>query len=206
MYITCPKCNANFAVSPEQIGRFGRKVKCSRCSNIWYQTLKHDMQDESIISPPIVNAKFQPKSGINLPALLPIKIPGYLYIMPIVLTLLIISLSIVLFQDSFGIKSLTNENKFNINDIYIDNSKKLNKMTISYKIVNTSDSDAYMPLVRVRLFDKNNTIIKSHIASRTNINLAPKQYVTIKTEFDSVPDTTQHVDITLGNRLDFILR
>ena len=30
-----------------------------------------------------------------------------------------------------------------------------------------------MPLVRVRLFDKNNTALKSHIADQTDIALSP---------------------------------
>lgn len=37
MYIACPKCDANTIVLPEQIGIYGRKVRCPRCGNIWHQ-------------------------------------------------------------------------------------------------------------------------------------------------------------------------
>jgi predicted Zn finger-like uncharacterized protein len=37
MYITCENCNTVFIVTYEQIGEAGRKVKCSKCTNIWHQ-------------------------------------------------------------------------------------------------------------------------------------------------------------------------
>ena len=39
MYIACPECDTKFVVKPEQIGKEGRKVKCSKCSLVWHHKL-----------------------------------------------------------------------------------------------------------------------------------------------------------------------
>ena len=40
MYIACPECDTKFVVKPEQIGKEGRKVKCSKCSHVQMIPLK----------------------------------------------------------------------------------------------------------------------------------------------------------------------
>jgi predicted Zn finger-like uncharacterized protein len=206
MYIACPSCDTKFVILPEQIGASGRKVKCSKCGNIWHQLLKDHGRLEPMATANTDSVRPIFGSGINLPALLPIKIPQYLYTLPILLISLIIALSIILFPDMFGIQPLTNSNELSVKDVHVENSKDADKIIISYKIANSSNYVKVMPLVRIRLFDENKRILKSHIDNQTNVSLAPKQYISIKTEFSSVPPSTEHVDITLGNKIDFILR
>ena len=206
MYIACPKCDTNFMVLPEQIGNFGRKVKCSKCGHIWHQKLTSQLRLEPIMdfdssyTPPVIG------NGVNLPALLPIKIPPYLYFLPFILIALIIALTIILFPNSFGLSSALNNPKLNIKDVHVENQKELGKVTISYKVMNSSARNLAMPLVRIRLIDKNDRAVKSYVEDKTNVVLSPNQYVNIKTEFVSVPPSAKDIDITLGNRLDFILR
>ena len=207
MYISCPKCGTNFLVSPEQIGSFGRKVRCSKCTNIWHQQLKEDIKLEPVITTTKTTYTNHQGSGVNLPALLPIKIPQYLYALPVLFLLLIIMLSTILFQDYWDLNSSSAARLLSINDVRVINNKDAGKITITYRIVNSSDQTSSMPLVRLRLFDKNNNALKSHIADQPDIILLPKQSVNIRTEFSSVPDITEKVDVTLGSsRLDFILR
>jgi predicted Zn finger-like uncharacterized protein len=207
MFIACPKCATTFTVLPEQIGPNGRKVKCSKCGNIWHQRLEEHIRIEPVLNSPVVSTKPMPiGNGVNLPALLPIKIQPYLYTMPFVMLALIFSLSIVLFPDFFGVHSLIKSRELSIEDVRIENRKESNKVIVSYKIMNSSRHNVSMPLVRVRLLDENNSILKHHISDQTNKTLAPSQYVTIKTEFNSPPTSSKYVDVTLGNKLDFLLR
>ncbi|PCK00266.1 MAG: hypothetical protein COA45_00325 [Zetaproteobacteria bacterium] len=37
MILTCPNCNGQFKIDDDLIGDKGRKVKCSSCSEIWFQ-------------------------------------------------------------------------------------------------------------------------------------------------------------------------
>jgi predicted Zn finger-like uncharacterized protein len=211
MYIACPECDTKFVVTPEQIGTHGRKVKCSKCSHVWHQkpanhvkiaptvtATAQTMQNQAVMTPL--------GNGINLPALLPIRIPVYLYTMPALLLSMIIFMLITLFPSSMNLNSILDNREISIKDVQIDNHKDMQKIVVSYKVLNSAAGETRMPLVRVRLFDKNNRVLKSHIVDHSNIDLLPKQYVQIKTEFVPAPAGTESIDIMLGNKLDFILR
>ena len=204
MYIACPECDTRFVVTPEQIGTHGRKVKCSKCSHNWHQRLDKHLKIEPILEPVVI--KPTPLGqGVNLPALLPIKIPAYLYGLPVLLIGMIVFMTITLFQDSFGLQSVLNDKELSIRDLQITNNKELGKIIVNYKVLNSSTKNIKMPLVRIRLFDKNNRVINARIDDHSNINLSPSQSISINTEVP-VPPSTENIDIMLGNKLDFILR
>jgi len=204
MYISCPECDTRFVVNSEQIGTHGRKVKCSKCAHIWHQRLDKHLKIEPVLEPlSLVSTPLM--KGVNLPALLPIKIPLYLYGLPVFLIGMIIFMTITLFQDSFELHSVLNDKDLSIRDLQITNNKELGKIIVNYKVLNSSTNNIKMPLVRIRLFDKNNRVINSRIDDHSDINLSPSQNISISTEIP-VPPSTENIDIMLGNKLDFILR
>ena len=205
MYIACPKCDTKFVVTPEQIGKEGRKVKCSKCSHVWHHKLADQLRIEPIITQPIAATPLG--NGINLPALLPIKIQPYLYVMPVVMIGLIIFMIIMVFPTSLGINTLLNSNNLSIKDVQVQNQKDLDKITISYKVHNSAATIVKMPLVRIRFFDKNGKIIDSKIDDQNNnVDMSPKQDIQINTEFVPAPSAADSIDIMIGNKIDFILR
>ena len=135
MYIACPECDTRFVVTPEQIGTHGRKVKCSKCSHIWHQRLDNHLRIEPVLEPVTLVATPLGK-GVNLPALLPIKIPAYLYGLPVLLIGMIVFMTITLFQDSFGLHSILNDKELSIRDLQITNNKELGKIIVNYKVLN----------------------------------------------------------------------
>ena len=202
MYITCPGCKTRFAVTAEQIGNNGRKVKCSKCFHIWHQKPLGQVKIEPKVE--LVSTKTPPLgNGINLPVLLPIKVPAHLlYGLPILLVSMIIFMVAILFQGSFVIPSILNNKDLTISDIY--NQQELGKTTINYKVTNLSNKSIKIPLIRIRVFDKNNRLINSRIENHNNIKLSPSQNVIINTELGDVPPNA-NIDIMIGNKLDFIL-
>jgi predicted Zn finger-like uncharacterized protein len=204
MYIACPECDTKFVVTSEQIGKHGRKVKCSKCSHIWHQRLDDQVRVEPTLTMPSVTTPLG--NGVNLPALLPIKIPHYLYMTPVLMLGLIILMLAMLFPNNLGFESLLNSNDLHIKDIQIENQKYLEKITVAYKVHNTSLKEVKMPLVRIRLFDKNNRIIKTLIDDHTDRDMAPNQFIKIEAEFVPAPPAADSIDIMIGNKIDFIIR
>ena len=202
MYITCPECETRFAVTADEIGKNGRKVKCSKCFNIWHQKPFRQVRIEPKVES--LSTKTLPLgNGINLPVLLPIKVPAHLlYGLPILLISMIIFMVAILFQGGFVIPSILNNKDLTISDIY--NQQELGKTTINYKVTNLSNKSIKIPLIRIRVFDKNNRLINSRIESHNNIKLSPSQNVIINTELGDVPPNA-NIDIMIGNKLDFIL-
>lgn len=210
MYITCPECKSSFVVTPEQLGVSGRKVKCSKCKNIWHAQPQEDLQENVKIEPTITESDTPVLStseiGVNLPALLPINLPSYLCITPVFLVALIIFILVMCYSDSLGLTSNSNEySGITINDVNITHKKDAHKIIMQYKVMNTSEKKVIIPLVRIRLFDNEHRVLQTHVESAA-VQLNPKQYVSIRTEFTSIPPIAKSIDITLGNKLDFLLR
>ncbi|MBN8522447.1 MAG: zinc-ribbon domain-containing protein [Rickettsiales bacterium] len=202
MYITCPGCETRFTVTAEQIGKNGRKVKCSKCFHIWHQKPLGQVKIEPKVE--LVSTKTPPLgNGINLPVLLPIKVPGHLlYGLPILLISMIIFMVTILFQDSFVLPSILNNQNLVISDVRP--YQHLDKTIINYKVTNLSSKSVKVPLIRIRIFDKNNRIISSRIENHNNIKLAPSENIILSTELVNIPPHA-NIDIMIGNKLDFIL-
>ena len=217
MYLSCPACYTSFVVTDEQIGPSGRRVRCSKCHHGWFAASMRKKgvtpftdtakQYSSIIPDRIGATTNNFKPGVNLPALLPINIPIYLYLAPILLAAAIIFSAMILFQDKLSFIGLVGtSDKLSVHDINIEYDRELGNIIASYKIVNMSEEFIPLPHIRIRLLDAKHHSLKSHVASNTNTDLAPKQYVPVRTIFADAPPNVEFIDITLGNILDFILR
>ena len=206
MHISCPECDTKFIVTEEQIGKHGRKVKCSKCLHIWHQRPNIVTPSvDDILSLPLASTDV-PAGGINLPALLPIKIQPYLYGLPIVLIGLIIFMLVMLFPNSMGFTSLLGNRDLGIKDLQIENNKELGKIVVNYKVHNSSAKNQKIPLVRIRLFDTSGRVIQALIDDHTQIDMQPGQFIQIKAEFVPAPPSANSIDVMLGNKIDFFLR
>lgn len=205
MYIACPECNTKFVVKKEQISQNGRKVKCSRCTHIWHQLPIEDIDDELELLTPETSVVTRTGGGINLPALRAVKIHAYLFVMPIIMTSLIVFMLTMLFPNKLWFESLLNTNELKIDDIKIDHLKNDNKILVRYKIHNRSLGVQQIPGIRVRLLDKNHRVVSHKTDYYINQKIESNQYVQIETKL-SAPPSSETVDIMLGNKIDFILR
>ncbi|MES2214783.1 MAG: MJ0042-type zinc finger domain-containing protein [Pseudomonadota bacterium] len=214
MYITCPECHTSFVITPEQLGPGGRKVKCSKCQNIWHAQIETEtpVKIEPIVTASYSDSASPVEAGVNLPALLPIRLPFYLCSMPIILISLIIFISIQLFSESFGpFTNHINYHALQIKDINIEHKKDDGMVTVNYKIFNTSNHPVSIPMVRIRLFDKDNRTLQTNmtdgkVAYGDAVTLEANQFLSIKTEFTAIPPSAEMLDITVGDRIDFFLR
>ena len=213
MYLSCPECYTSFVVGNDQIGPKGRRVRCSRCNHAWFAPPAKggsgDFYSQLSVSPSDrvgeTAEKFKP--GVNLPALLPINIPIYLYVIPILLAAAIMFSAVVFFQDRLSFLGLVGtSSNLGVHDVNIVYDREHGNIVANYKIVNTSQEFIPLSSIRIRLLDANHRILKTHIANESSSSLAPKQYVTIRTNFSEAPINVEFIDITLGNRLDFLLR
>ena len=215
MRITCPNCSKNFIATKEQIGIPGRRVKCSNCKHIWFQTL--DLSTKLKEDAPLVNhtekinstnTKEQEISNkVYLPAILPVKIPKSENILDVSSLCIIIFCLLLIFYNDFNIPNWhLNNHSLNIENIQTIQNKELEQVAVSYRIHNISQYDITIPLISIRLFNKELKPVKSYVMNQKNIKLKPYQHVDITTTLDIVPPSSALLDIMLGNSLDFILQ
>ncbi len=70
MIVTCPNCEARYAVDPLAIGPAGRTVQCARCDNRWFQRVEGPRPaPDLVIRPPTrgaaLPAVIEPKPKLN---------------------------------------------------------------------------------------------------------------------------------------------
>lgn len=63
MQVTCPNCEARYAVDPLAIGPAGRTVQCARCHERWFQTVERERPTPDLVIRP-------PTRGASLPAVI----------------------------------------------------------------------------------------------------------------------------------------
>lgn len=68
MIVTCPNCEARYAVDPLKIGPAGRTVQCARCDNRWFQRVEGPRPAPDMVIRPTtpgagLPAVIQPKTG-----------------------------------------------------------------------------------------------------------------------------------------------
>jgi predicted Zn finger-like uncharacterized protein len=207
MRLTCSKCDTKFIIIPEQLGIFGRKVKCSKCMYIWHQSVPNAYDEVDDNNNYLLNQYLDitiPEKHNNniLPIISNFRKNQYNYIK---LFLYFIIISIIL-SFSFFYYLRFNNNKMIIRDIKSVPLNDSNTIKIHYKIINSSNEAVQMPLIRIRLFDNSNNIIKYYISDRLNIMLQPKQHINMKTELTAPIKNINHTEITLGNRIDFLFK
>lgn len=198
MIIACPQCKTGFFVPPEKIGKDGRKVKCSKCQHIWLATVPEEVLRAAQMA--IAHDEAYAK---NLPAVIPVKLPLSIFILPPVLLVLIIFTVWSLFPESMremgvcGNMCISKDLKISGTNFEFD--PDAHKMTVTYKVVNFSNKPVTVPGAEVRLFEKGAIVQSKANPPVDSTTIAPGKSVTMKTEFTEVPRTIDKGSIMLGS-------
>ena len=122
MIINCPKCQTGFVVPDAAITAEGRKVKCSKCDNVWLaqktaEAIAEEAGDDSAIdaatdnaaaaNPPAAKLDAEDSSPVaekavpssNLPVIAKTTIPILLFLGPFILCSLILMSAIMLYPE-----------------------------------------------------------------------------------------------------------
>lgn len=212
MYIICPKCNTNFVIEDSQISKNGRKVRCSKCKHLWLakndSKAKASPKKENIIpnkddtKPITPETRFYDRDARLLPTIIEqkgnsnMRLCFYKWALTFLGVFITLSLDMINFGQFRFSKDFSVEN---INTVSLDP----NKVRIDFTIVNNSSKTSNIPIIRYRFYDKNNKLITRKLVENNIAKLEPKQSIKITREFDVKP---VNLDITLGSKLDFVIR
>lgn len=209
MIISCPKCSSGFFVSPAQIGATGRRVKCSKCKNIWHATIP----SENFLSQQILAERIDHQvqvAGSNLPAVIPIKISKILWAAPGFLTFLILATLWMFFPNvtsKIGLcGSMCIDDGIRIENVKHSYNQLNQSVILEYNIANRTSEKQKIPLVELKLFDKTGALLRKAYTENSGIELVPNSTIKGKAQFDMISPNAQKVAISLGSRLKFWLR
>lgn len=207
MYIICPKCETHFVIKPEQIGKSGKKAKCAKCKFIWFAEAPLSKPEE--ISPEI--DEVIPEGVSNnikqtdtwLPAVVysnqKQQNNNYFYQWTLGLIALLALLLIEVIDHGY----LGYNNNLTVKDTYITREDN-EHVFVHYTIVNHTNHQVSLPIIRLRFFNKHHKIIQRSLIENDIVRIPPGDEVTLKREFKI--SNFSSFDITLGSKIDFALK
>ncbi|MDX1917140.1 MAG: zinc-ribbon domain-containing protein [Rickettsiaceae bacterium] len=212
MIISCPKCSAGFYVLPAQIGTTGRRVKCSKCRNIWHASIPGHaiVKEDIIVQKTIISNSI---TGANLPTVIPIEISIMLYCLPFMLLGLILSTIWILypdFTDKIGVcGSMCAGKNMRVENVIYELQESSNTLNVKYNITNAGSVAAVLPLVHIFVTDKHNVKLYSYVAdpnAKGNISIKPGKSISAKTAFANMSPEAKFLNIELGSSVKFLFR
>jgi len=213
MYISCPNCQTKFVVPNNQIGINGRRVKCSKCSHIWYQKLDYntgklsdfdkELNHEAVKTP--IRNEYSGQFSANVPVILPytpLKKKNSFF--PLLWASFIILCLAILLIDSF--ECLNKYDQLKIEEINLRKSTSPDSIKVFYKLSNQSNYQISNPLIKVKVIDSNNQVLDEYISiTKLKAKILAKQNVYIEMDIKGLPVTAKYIDVAVGNRLGFLL-
>ncbi len=204
MHITCPECSTKFIIKKEQLGAKGRRMRCSKCSHIWFQQTSDKLSEKKQkvqrkITP---ETRFYDGNARLLPTIITKKPKKKNYKLLEWLLVIFTFLALVVFVELINL-GYSYSKKFSVagvNITVVDDSNVL----VTYVVKNNTDKPSPLPIMRFRFYDGTGRIVKRFLVENFTTKLEPKKNIIINREFHV--SGVKAVDITLGSKLDFILR
>jgi predicted Zn finger-like uncharacterized protein len=236
MIIVCPQCTARFAVKAEAIGAKGRKVKCAKCANAWFQ--EPDAEALALLAantPPAADIAAAPAQaapepakepepevaaplaeGANFPAVQKqkMKLADIAYyaaaVVAFIFVLSLVSANSVLpnLSGYYSLFGIYDSNDVALSDVAIQKVEdgQFQDLVVSGKIVNQSDKAKKMPNVRVIIYGTANEKLRSITLDSEGAKVDPGQGIDFQNRLVRIPKTSAKVVMDLGNSLDLASR
>jgi len=204
MYVNCPSCKVKFIILESQINKNTKKLKCSKCGHIWQADF--NLASDNLVIPEVAKmptmSKIKDIVGNDEESSANTKINNRSILSSLYLTNFLSFLIISCFAFLYFYKSVDINRYLRVGDIRVDSTSEKN-IILKYKIFNDSETKIMLPKVRIRLKNKDNTYIKTHIL-QDKIDIKPTSYVNIKTELFATEDVDK-IDISIGKDINFLV-
>lgn len=205
MIITCPSCSARFAVKAEAIGVAGRKVKCTKCQESWFQepdaealeAAKHVTPEPEHIEPV--------KEGANVPVIKK-ESRNILLKMAFAASFLVFiaSLVVVLAGGWF----FSTSKYVAISDVVIEKIASDGKtdLLVKGKIVNKSEGIKKMPDLEINVYDEKRSKLQTIIIEAGGSEMAAGIEKEFESKIDQLSEKAVYISLDIGSRYDHIWR
>ncbi len=216
MIIICPACTARFVVKAEAIGASGRKVKCAKCQESWFQAPDDSALEAAKVAVPEPEALEPIKSGANVPAIKKTGVPLYFKLaFAAVVVLFIVVVSIVIsgsvlpsMSSYYGMFGIYDSKEIALSDLKVEKveSGQYQDLVISGKIVNKSANSKKLPDLRLTIYDESHDKLKSVTLASEGADIAAGQSTDFENRIPRMPTKASVVVVDLGNGLDLMWR
>lgn len=183
----------------------GRKVRCTKCHHIWTQYPANEEHKKKAAAKKVSLAR-------SLPVVIEYVVPGWLKLLPVVFSILILVTTVFFFHEDMSnkyqpIRSMYEKvgmlNSDNIEIQKIELSKKdNNSIDINGFIVNQSKEKRKVPDVVVRVIDQANKKIASFVIKLPKLDLGNGEKFAFFKNIKNIPDSAKLVTLEIEDKMD----
>lgn len=207
MLIRCPQCSTAFNVPTSAIGESGRKVKCTKCSHIWFQEPLKTKDLHSFLS---IDERLRPLDAFkSAPANLPARIKSPIGAWQIAFAAFLIlifagTFTLTRYQSYPIIKNTLQMERtdglrfsdFSISKTIIDNKYEFN---ISGFLINTTDEIKTVPNITMEIHTKGLKMLDSKNLKLPQDTIAPATQIYFNSKISGVSGNAYEVELILAN-------
>lgn len=112
------------------------------------------------------------------------------------------------FDNLYNKIGVFSSNGFELQDIKIQAQNLTTKPTLilRFRVVNKNDIKAFMPEVKVALYDHSGSSIKKHTINNNNAQLSSYESKSYIITFENIPNTINKVSLDIGNKIELLVR
>lgn len=199
MLISCPKCSTSFALPAKAIGEKGRKLKCSKCGNVWFQEpsgFDRNKLDEFLeITPP---NKAEDKN-------LPVKIKRKINLIVPLVILSIVALAVYIGNYKNHVYSgLSKYNRVEFQGFYANSEIQDNRLVldISGKVINNSDQKIEFPEIKISILSRGGNSLREEGYISEKQFLEPNEVSDFNIKLDRISGNADKIKISSNHWLE----
>lgn len=133
------------------------------------------------------------------------QVHKFLYVYPILAVGLVFGMMFLGSKITVShLKDLLSNNNIMLENLSVDMNNSKDKMLISCNIINKSDANITLPIIRIRLLDSNRNVIDTHFIHKPDTT-KPNQPLKISAQFKNFSSESKFVDISLGTWQGFMI-
>lgn len=218
MILTCPDCHTRFAIDAALLAPDGRRVKCSKCAHVWFESMPEPDDEPAVEPPPISVTPLNPEGESvgtrrNLPAIPGARPNGGARTAWIVCAVLVVAILGVLWfwrgpialavpqaeaiYASVGIDAFPPPGDGL--KIEFDVSAEGGKLALKGEVINISNGAREIPQLYVLISDANKQRLKSWSFSVEATRLGPGERASFTAQTEEVPAQAANVSVLFTN-------
>lgn len=205
MIIKCNQCLTHYQITSEQLKPTGKKVKCTRCGNIWFE--KYQPIKEEILTPnPIpINS--------SLPMVVENYVPIWFRFIPILFLCMIIISTIFFYQSEitkifpnatefYDILGISDSDKIKLNDVTL--TRKGEYIDINGLIENHSSQNRMIPNIIISLTNEAGKNTSSTLITMPKNKLEPNEKRPFHKRLTSINPDAKYLIVAIGDKFDIL--
>lgn len=224
MRISCPDCRAQYVVPNSSISINGRKVKCFKCSYVWFvkpdSEAEHDGSFDAALAPEAVNSIQSDNilTNVNLPQVINHKTSIFWKIAPVICVLLTFFCFFILqpwhfrqFETAekiYRVLGLRDSELLSLQNVKIEKipTGDILDIVFSGNIINNSHVEKRIPHIRFSILDENKVMIASEVITTPPQKLKPGERFPVKFTFYKSSPRAVSIAVDIGSKLELWLR